>query len=226
MAFTNAHLLVRLNGGFGSSSLSPSDKWSSGFRVGIPTQDIRFDEADLQTFANSVHAAAGTLHINAATAAGTSCFFTHVTVARVGEDGKYNPGGQLTTVSAGTASAGAGATIHPWSTAMSIGLRTANPRGYASNGRFYYPATAIALVASTGRVNATAVANRLAVMRTFFNAVNTAALVYEAATGVQVMSDVNAGTTARVLALRSDDRLDNIERRENQIPPAYQTVTL
>lgn len=226
MPFTNAHLLVRLNGGFGASSATVTDRWSAGFRVGIPTQDSSYDTGALQTFANSVHAAAVTMHGSAFILAGTSCFFTHVTVARIGEDGKYSPAGQLTTQSVGSAAAGSGATTQPWTTCSSYGLRTGNPRGYASNGRFYYPMTAASVVGSTGRLNATLVANRLNAMRTFFNAVNTAAVVYEAASGVQVMSNVGAGTTARVLALRADDRLDSIERRENALPSAYQTLNL
>ena len=226
MPFTNAHLLVRLNGGFGASSLAPLDKWSAGFRVGIPTQDIRYDAGDLQTFANSVHAAANTLHTSSAVLAGANCFFTHVTVARVGENGLYDPPGQLTTVSTGAASAGSGTGLHAWTSAASVGLRTNNPRGYASNGRFYYPAVAFPITANTGRMSASTVLNRLNAMKTFFNAVNTAALVYEAASGVQVMSSVGFGTTARVIALRGDDRMDNVERRENDAPPVYQLVTL
>lgn len=226
MSFTNAHLLVRLNGGFGTSSLSPVDKWSSGFRVGIPTQDIRYSAPDLQTFANSVHTAAQTLMTTAGTGAGSNCFFTHVTVARLGEDGFYNPDTQLTTVSVGTASAGAGTSNQAWSASLSIGLRTGNPRGYASNGRFYFPALALAPTGSNGRIAGATVLARLNAMRTFFNSVNTAALVYEAASGVQVMSNVGTGASARVTALRSDDRQDHIERRENAAAPAYQTVAL
>lgn len=226
MAYSNAHLSVRINGGFGTSALAPSDKWSSGFRVGIPTQDIRYDAADLQTFANAVHAAASVLHIAANATVGSACFFTHVTVARVGENGRYDPVSQLTTVSTGSAAAGAGVAVHPWSTALSVGLRTGNPRGYASNGRFYYPALSAGLTPTTGRLASSSVANRLAVFKTFFNSVNTAALAYEAASGVQVMSNVGLGTSARVIALRSDDRFDNIERRENGLPSAYQSLAL
>lgn len=226
MPYTNAHLLVRVHGGFGASGAALSDRWSSGFRVGIPTQDVSFNPAALQTFANSVHTAAATFHSNAGTRAGVTCFMTHVTVARVGENGLYDPAGQLTVVSTGAVAQGSQAAFLPWNTALSYGLRTAAPRGPASNGRFYYPMLAATLTANTGRVDPTQVTTRLNQFRTFLNAVNTAALVYEPATGVQVMSNVGFGKSERVLSIRSDDRLDSIERRENGLPSNYQVLAL
>lgn len=226
MAFTNAHLYVRLNGGFGASVAALTDKWSTGFRVGIPTQDSRYDAPALQTFANSVHTAAQTLHSSTGMRCGTTCFFQNVSVARVGEDGKYNPAGQLTVYSVGTPTQGSQAGTQPWTASLSFGLRTAAPRGHASNGRAYYPMLAATIDQTTGRVNASEVTNRLNAFRTFINAVNTAALVYEPASGVQVMSQVGDGKSERVLALRADSRLDAIERRENDAPSSYTTVNL
>lgn len=225
MTYAFPHLVVRLNGGFGSSS-TPPDRWSSGFRVGIPTQSIRYDAGALQTFANAVHTAASTMHANAATAAGTNCFLLNVSVARVGTNGRYDPAGQLTTVSTGATAAGAGTANQAWNVALSVGLRTAQPRGYASNGRFYYPMLAPTVVTGTGRLVQTSVQNRLNVMATFFDSVNTAAAVYDLGSLVCVMSNVGAGTTEAVTAVRSDLRLDSIERRENNQPPTYVTAAV
>jgi len=216
---------VRLNGGF-ASAVTPSDKWSTGFRVGIPTQEIRYDESSLQTFINAVAAAAGTMHASNAMAAGTNCYFLGATVARVGTNGKYNPAEQLTTNSIGYGGAGGGAPTQPWNTALSFGLRTASPRGHASNGRLYYPMLAAPVVSSTGRLAAGTVGSRLTPFKTFLNAVNTACSVYELGSMVCVMSNVGMGTTRPVTAIRSDDRLDSIERRENALPPNYQTVAI
>lgn len=226
MAYTNAHLLIRLHGHFGSGPTTPLERWSTGFRVGIPTQDVSYDETKLQTFANAVHTAAQTFHQHAQTLAGSNCYFTHVTAARIGESGKYDPVGQLTIVSTGPTQAGAGTPNQAWNVALSYGLRTAAPRGPASNGRCYYPFLAPVIVTGTGRVQAGQVTGRLAQFRIFLNAVNTAALAYELATGVQVMSSVGAGKTERVLSLRADDRLDSIERRENDQAIVYQTLAL
>lgn len=226
MAFTHKHLVVRVNGTFGGSVSAPVDKWSCGFRVAIPGQDIQLASPALLTFANAVHSAFNSHHNSATLLAGTNCFFTHVTVARVGTDGKYDPPGQLTTISTGTPSTGAGTPTQPWNASLSVGLRTANPRGYASNGRIYYPIIAASLLSGTGRLSSTVVANRLAIWKTTLNAVNVAANTYDAGACVVVMSSVGAGTTARVLSLRSDERLDSIERRENDLPSTYQSLAL
>lgn len=225
MTFTNAHLAVRLNGGFGSAS-TPPDKWSCGVRVAIPGQDIRYDVGALQTFANAVHTAARALNGSASVLAGNNCFFTHVTVARIGEDGKYLPSDQLTTVSVGAGQAGGGSPSQPWNTALSFGLRTDAPRGLASNGRVYYPMLAAGVSAGTGRISTAAVAARVAAFVTFLQAVNAAATAYDLGASVCVMSNVGAGTTRVVTAVRSDERLDSIERRENDQVPVYTTTPL
>lgn len=225
MTFQNAHLAVRLNGGF-SSPVTPVDKWSCGVRVAIPGQDIRYDTGDLQTFANAVHTAARTLQGSASVLAGTNTYFTHVTVARIGENGRYEPADQLTTVSAGASQQGGGTPTQPWNTAHSFGLRTDAPRGYASNGRVYYPMLAPVVTATTGRLHTTAVAGRVAAFVTFLQAVNAAAAAYDLGAAVCVMSNVGAGTTRVVTAVRADERLDSIERRENDQVPVYTTTPL
>lgn len=223
MAYQNAHLVVRFNGGFANAA-TPADRWSCGIRVGIPGQDIRYDVPDLQTFANSVHTAARAFHISTAALAGTNCHFTHVTVGRVGENGKYLPADQLTTVSVGTTGAGNGTPTHPWNTALSFGLRTAAPRGYASNGRVYWPMLAATVAANTGRLASAAVNTRITSFANLLSNVNNAAAIYDLGALVCVMSNVGTGTTRAVTAVRSDERLDSIERRENDLPPAYQVV--
>lgn len=226
MAFTHKHLYIRINGSFGAAVSNPLDKWSAGLRIATPGADTDLATPQLQTLVNAIHAAAITLHAKPFVAAGSNCFFTHVTGARVGTDGKYDPLGQLTVVSTGNPQAGSGVPVLPWNSSLSLGLRTAAPRGYASNGRFYYPMLGATVQAATGRLASTAVANRLAEFKTFLNAVNTAANTYQAGAVVVVMSKVGSGTTQRVLSIRSDERLDSIERRENDQAVVYSTLAL
>lgn len=157
---------------------------------------------------------------------GTNCHFLYATVARIGEDGKYLPTDQLTTVSVGASQAGGGTPTQPWNTSLSFGLRTDAPRGRASNGRVYVPMLAPTVSASTGRVAAANVNGRVAAFVTFLQAVNAAAAAYDLGAAVCVMSNIGAGTTRVVTAVRSDERLDSIERRENDQPPVYTTVSL
>lgn len=226
MTFQNKHLLIRINGGFGSVAAAPIDKWSVGLRIGIPGTDSMLATPALITLLNAIHTAASTAHAAGTMAAGTATSFTHVQGARVGEDGKYDPQSQLTQVSTGSPIFGTGTPVVPWNTAHSFGLRTSNPRGYASNGRCYWPAIGLQVVSTTGRLSPTQVNNRISAFRTFINAVNVAANTYEAGSGVCVMSAVGAGTTARVTAIRADDRLDSIERRENDAPSNYVVTPL
>lgn len=221
MAFANKHLHIRLNGGFGAVLANPLDRWSVGLRLGVPGTDSQLATPALLTLLNSIHTAAVTMHNSANMSVGGNCSFINVQGARVGVDGKYDPVGQITRFSTGAGIFGATTPINPWNTALSFGLRTAQPRGYASNGRVYYPAIGTSVSSADGRVSATLVANRLTAFRTFLNAVNTAANVYETGTRVCVMSKVGAGVTEPVTAIRSDNRLDSIERRENDQAPVY-----
>jgi hypothetical protein len=226
VSFKNLHLLIRLNGGFGSAPTSLTDKWSCGFRIGVPGTDIVMDTSKLQTLVNAIQTAASTAHTATNMQAGTNCYFTHVTGARVGTDGKYNPAGQVTTVSSGVTTAGGSTPTQAWNTAHSIGLRTGAPRGYASNGRYYYPIVGASVTSVTGRLSPTVVTGRLTAFRTFFQAVNVAANAYDPGAVVCVMSNVGAGTTLPMIALRADERLDSIERRENDSPSTYTVLNM
>ena len=225
MAFPNAHLLLRAMGNFGPSVATNQEKWSAGLRFGVIGADVNYNATALQVFAEAAHAAFVAFHPGTAVGAGTTCFFTGVSVARVGPDGKYLPTQQETTYSTGLPIAGSPTTVHPWSTANVLSLRTANFRGYASNGRFYYPATGAAIDANTGRISGTNVTNRLNLVKTLFDALNTAAQAYAVNMRVIVASSTG-NTAAKVTSVRQDERLDAIERRENAAPAVWKSVTL
>jgi hypothetical protein len=62
--------------------------------------------------------------------------------------------------------------------------------------------------------------------KTFFDALNVAANTYSAGTRLIVASNVGGGLHAPVTMIRSDDRIDSIERRENDTPATWSTSTL
>jgi hypothetical protein len=220
MVFPQAHLYFRINGTFGGNYASNSEKWSSGLRLGIVGADVPYDATNLQTFATTALANVRTFHSSASALVGSSCYIHDVTVARVGQDGKYLPLTQQTTIASQTPIAGSGTPDQPWSTAHVISLRTDNFRGYASNGRFYYPMLVGSLVQNNGRISPTVVDNRVNQARTLFNALNVAAAAY--ATNMRVVVASKTGNTQAIVhSLRADERLDSIERRENSGQTAW-----
>lgn len=225
MAFPQAHLYLRFNGSFGPSAETNSEKWSSGLRLAVIGADVHYSPAALQTFANAVHTAASAFHNGTNSNTGSTTAFHNVTVARVGTDGKYLPAQQETTVSAGNPIFGSNLCDQPWNTAGVISLRTDNFRGYASNGRWYYPQTSGAIHALTGRVLGGSVDTRLALAKTLFNAINTAAQTYAENLRICVVS-ATGSTAAKVTSIRADERLDSIERRENAAPTVWHTQTI
>jgi hypothetical protein len=223
MVYPHEHVLLRFNGHFGTGTSTIVDRWSAGIRIGHPTQSPAYDVAKLQTLVNAAQTAANTFHASAGAAVGTNCWLDYVSGAQIGVSGKYTPSTQLTVVSPTTPTAGSGTPALPWNTANVISLRTNQPRGRASNGRVYWPCLALPVVPTTGRV---ASAARVTAAKTFMDALNAAANVYSAGERIVVASNVGGGLIATVTAIRSDDRLDSVERRENDQPSTWQTATL
>lgn len=71
-----------------------------------------------------------------------------------------------------------------------------------------------------------AVQSRLNLFKTFADALNTAANTYSAGTRLLVASAVGGGLHVPVTSVRSDERMDSIERRENDQPSIYSSVNL
>lgn len=194
--------------------------------MGLPQAAPAYDPAKLQTLVNSAAAAANIFHQAAGVLAGSSTFIDYVSGAQIGVSGKYTPTVQETVVSALNPLGGTGTPVLPWNAASVISLRTAIPRGRASNGRMYWPCQALAVAAGTGRVASTTQGPRVAAAKTFLDALNTAGNAYSAGMRVVVASNVGGGLIATVTSIRSDDRIDSIERRENDQPPNWSTATL
>lgn len=229
VVYSRAHYVFRAIGHFGSSPTNFLDHWSSGFRLGLVGGDVPVG-VPLEPFLETVYTAIQAFHTSGGAKAGTNCFLDELTIARVGLDGKYDPPAQETTRRAyASPPIGSGTTIHPWNTAMVISLRTPFPRGIASNGRTYWPTTAMPIDGATGRVAQDALEAYVAAAKTMIQAIN-AASQSQIATGVVVTVQGQDGKTgparaAAVTSIRSDGRLDTIERRENDQPSSY-TVEL
>lgn len=225
MVYAQEHILLRFNGHFGVISAA-SDRWSVGIRLGQPSLPVPYDATKLQTLVNTAHTAAKLFHSTTASLTGTNCFYDQTSGACIGPSGKYVPPGAVTIFSPSEPTAGLGQPYMPWNTAAVISLRTANARGRGSNGRVYWPALAAGVVATTGRQAPGGVSGRVGTFVDFLNALNTAANTYLAGTRVIVASNVGTGLNAVVTKIRADDRLDSIERRENDQPAVYQTQSL
>lgn len=202
------------------------DHWSSGLRFGVPGNDLGLTPGALQTFVDDALVALAAFHMDATNGVGSACWLDWATAAVIGPDGKYSPPDQETARADRAPLAGGGSTNLPWNTAHVISLRTARPRGYASNGRMYYPCLSFIIDASTGRLAPTPLNNRLSGAKTLLDALNAAATAYPESPQLIVASSVGAGLTATVTHIRADARLDSIERRESLQPAVYVSVDL
>lgn len=225
MVYPHEHVLLRFNGHFGSSG-TPADKWSSGIRMGLPNSAPAYDANKLQTLVNAAQVAANTFHATTGVMTGTNCYIDQVSGAQIGVSGKYTPPGQLTVLSPTTPIAGIGTANLPWNSASVFSLRTAIPRGRASNGRVYWPCLSAGIDSTTGRMTSATMNTRIQAFKVFLDALNTAGSVYSAGMRVVVASAVGGGAIAPVTVVRSDLRVDSIERRENDVPTIYISATL
>jgi hypothetical protein len=226
MVFPHDHILIRYNGHFGTTGTDMIDRWSVGMRFGLTGSEPVYDAAKLQTFTNACDTAAKVFHAAAGSLTGTNCWYNWATGAQIGVLGKYVPPGQLTVISPWVGTAGSGTPINPWNTALVVSLRTSQPRGVASNGRLYWPAIAAPVVNTTGRLTTAVVNTRVNLFKTFLDACNTAANAYSPNMRLIVASSIGGGKYATVQSIRSDQRLDSIERRENAAPATWSTAAL
>lgn len=226
MVYSRQHTLIRAIGHFGASASDVQDEWSVGMRLAIPG-GTGHPAGPYTTLLESIATPIQTFHAANSTGAGFSCFLDELTAALIGVDGKYPAGAVTDHRLYGTpVSGGGGTNVLPWESALVISLRTANARGYASNGRIYWPCGGLAPGGTTGRVADAAVQSRVNGAKTMFDAINTAANTFATGLRLCVMSSVGLGTTAAVTRVRSDGRIDSIERRENNMPSVYLQATL
>jgi hypothetical protein len=226
VTFDKAHYLLRLVGHFGTDEVNHLDEWSTGLRL-AGTTDVPIATAPLIPFLETISGAIATFHAMGSSLVGPNCYLDMLTIARIGLEGHYDPP-FVSTIQRlySTPPAGGGAPTQPWSTALVTSLRTTKPRGYASNGRMYYPALAAIPDVGTGRETNNHVATYLTNVKAMFDAINAAAPVIRSDVRISVMSAVGSGLSLPATSIRADGRLDTQERRENKAPSVYSTKTL
>lgn len=117
---------------------------------------------------------------------------------------------------------GISATIHPFQTSMVQSLRTvvAGPSG---RGRLYWPATGIALTATTYRPSTAAVSGALAAYSAHLAAIQTAIRVTFAGATLTVWSR-KGNISNQVVSTQMGDVLDVQRRRRDTLIEAYSTL--
>jgi hypothetical protein len=214
-------LYLRAHGHFGGGSTDIQDRWSAGFRIARALGG-EFPDVDYLPFLASLQTPFTVFHGSSSVNVGSNCYLTQLSAARVGPDGKYNPATEVTNYHVmAPIAVGNGTPTQEWSNAFVFSLRTARPRGVASNGRVYWPLLAPTVVAGTGRLDSADVTAKIGAFKTLLNAINAAADTLQGGARVCVMSQVGSGATEYVTAVRADGRLDRQERRENQLASNY-----
>lgn len=227
MVYAEPYVYLRALGTFGSTATEELEQWGVGLKFRNP--GAAPSAANLSAFAESAAAPFSAFHSAAGTGAGVPCWLKTITAAYIGTDGKYVGGaGQQTTVhTLATPTQGQGSIGAPFTQALVYSLRTPLTRGPGSNGRMYYPCLGNATASSTGVMSTSTVAGAVAAARTLFNALNTAADANLPGTGgLSVMSNVSTGVAATVTGVRVSNHLDRQERREKQLPEAYQLLSV
>jgi hypothetical protein len=129
-------------------------------------------------------------------------------------DGRYPEGADSVEWFRLSPLSGTGAGGYP-QIAVVLSLRTARPRGYASNGRMYVPCSQ-AIGSSDGRISAATALGIATAGATLIAAINDVGLGQAA-----VMSAVGAGRTEPITGVRVGRVMDTQRRRRNQLAEEY-----
>lgn len=218
MPFTSNYLYTRILGTLGNNGTGV-EQWGVGFKVPVPSGTLTAGQ--IEAYLSTISGAITTFH-QGQVSAGTSTFLKQLTGAMIGTDGKYLGGGTQSTqvYNYATPPAGVTAGTQPFSSCIVLSLRTPQQRGYASNGRLYWPSQGTAVGATTGTFNSSSMGTVASQAATMINQINAAlgtVLGLGGSSRVAVMSSVGAGTTALVTSVRVGVKPDRQERREKRI---------
>lgn len=226
VAYDNEYVYLRANGIFGAVA-TPLDLWAVGLKLPHPGGLV--PTSSLTAFLETVAGAFSSYHADADVNASNRFHMTYLSAAVVGKDGKYVGGGAQSTLKRNysPAIAGAGVLEHPAPTSCVISLRTTLQRGRASNGRMYWPAAALTVSGTDGRLTGTQTSSIATKAATLINSINQAAdTILDGNLGVWVMSNLGDGISAPVTSVRIGSRLDHQERRENAMAEVYSSATV
>lgn len=183
------------------------EEWQTGIRI---SGQVTPTPANLE----SLDAAFFTLISSSAIALPNGFRYIGVKWAPIGLDGKYPTAAESLTFLRTTPFASTGQGGYP-QIALVLSLRTARPRGYASNGRMYVP-SALRPEATTGRITDAQAGAAAQAAAAFIGSVNAIGMGT-----VQVMSAVGGGISANVTEVRVGRVMDTQRRRRNGIPEEY-----
>lgn len=229
MAFANSVQRVTISG----TSFGGAEIWSTGFYVGIPGADAG---VPTQAFADNVRTAWTALFTNTNMGIHSNWKTNQIKVAELGADGKTF----LNTViyaPYGTPIAGASnGSCFPPQIALATTLVADGQRGLAAKGRMYLPGVSLA-VGANGQIDVGSVTGMVAKMKTFLDAVNTAAgagtYVVLASEGRKIKGTDGKYTpvpgtavTQKVTSVRIGSVYDTQRRRRNALVEAYQSQGL
>lgn len=224
MAFSKAHLLLRMNGRFGQDVATSVEDWSASLRV--DSTGAMLGEQQKVNFLESISAAVQAFHTSGSTGAHSTALLTNLTAAYIAPDGKYldNGGQTTTTYTYATPSQGQQATGFPYSNARVYTLRTPLARGRGHVGRFYWPCgVPVAIDGGWTVAQVQAAANTA---KTLIDAINTAAKAqWSGSLGVVVMSFLgsNQNVVNRVEVGRGPDTQ---RRRDKSVPEDYRGAAI
>jgi hypothetical protein len=114
---------------------------------------------------------------------------------------------------------GGGALAHPYQTSWVTSLRSGYP-GARGRGRLYWPATGIAMNASTLRADAAALTSALSGVKTYLTAIGAAVAVSAGPADLVVWSRTG-NAFHKITSLRSGDILDTQRRRRDALAESY-----
>jgi hypothetical protein len=122
------------------------------------------------------------------------------------------------------ATAGTGASPHPYQTSAVISLRTATP-GASGRGRLYWPATAAAIDTASLRITAAFHPTLLAAAKTYLSGIETAIEATLTGVALAVWSRLGTGSVSVVTSLNVGNVFDVQRRRRDTLVETYLTTT-
>lgn len=226
-----AHAVKRVT--ISGTSFGGAEIWSTGFYVGSVNADV---SNPTQQFADAIRTAWTAFWGGATSYVSSNWKVDNVKVAQVGVDGKTLME-NVVHAPYGTALQGTAASpILPPQIALVASLENAGARGLAAKGRMYLPGIA-ATLGTNGQISVTNAGTIAANMKTFFDAVNSAAPTGEtvilASQGRRVKGSdgqyapvPGTAVNAVVNRVRVGSVYDTQRRRRNQMVETYQSATL
>lgn len=223
MPYALPFVKVNIEGHFGTSGTVPISKWVTGFHI-AKNGGMTATPSELLAFFTAINPLVDTFHKSGTLQNGANNYYTGISGALIGTDGKYALGTlqPTTRYTRPTASVGVGVGTLPWSSAICLTLRSLLLRGPASHGRMYYPSNVQGVGNTTGVILPGVVTSFVTAAQTMLNGINTAAISqFGANTYVQLVSNKGSGFQSPVTQVGVGQKYDHMESRESDLVEAH-----